>query len=88
MADFSNTSWVEQSTGVEIAIGAVNVIQRECPYRDTFDGPILMGTFDFRTYPIDAVAGSTLFAETVAWDEQGLDGYVERGILIPVPTAP
>lgn len=85
MADFSNTSWVEQSTGLTIAIGPVQIDTRSCVISV---GPTTFADIDFRVYPIAGVEGSKLFATAAAFDESGLDGYVAKGLLIPVPVAP
>lgn len=85
MADFSNTTWVEQSTGLDIAIGPVQIVTRNCVISVR---PTVFEDRDFRVYPIEGVEGSRLFALTTDFDETGLDGYVAEGILIPVPVAP
>lgn len=83
MADFSNTTWIEQSTGLTIAIGPVQIESRNCVISV---GPTTFADIDFRVYPIAGVEGSKLFADTTDFDESGLDGYVAKGLLIPVPT--
>jgi len=82
MADFSNTSWVEQSTGLTIVIGPVQIVTRSCVISV---GPTAFADVDFRVYPVDAVEGSALFAGTADIDESGLENYVAKGLLIPVP---
>ncbi len=83
MPDYANTTWVEQSTGLTVEIEGLDIVERECPYRDTFDGPILWGSFEFRTYSVPAVEGSELFSGGAYFDEDGLTGYINRGILVP-----
>ena len=82
MADFSNTSWVEQSTGLTIVIGPVQIVTRSCVISV---GPTTFADVSFRVYPIEGVEGSALFAGTSAFDESGLDGYVARGLILPSP---
>jgi|TARA_R110000823_G_scaffold237257_2_gene362812 hypothetical protein len=82
MADFSNTSWVEQSTGLTIVIGPVQIETRSCVISV---GPTTFADVDFRIYLIEGVEGAKLFATAAAFDESGLDSYVVRGLLIPVP---
>ena len=83
MADFSNTTWIEQSTGRTIAIGPVQIATRNCVIGV---GPTTFADVDFRVYPIAGVEGSKLFANAADFDESGLDGYVGKGLLIPIPT--
>lgn len=80
MADFSNTSWVEQSTGLTIAIGPVQIDTRSCVISV---GPTTFADVDFRVYPVDAVDGSVLFRDTTDIDESGLENYVAKGLLVP-----
>ena len=82
MADYSNTSWVEQSTGLTIVIGPVQIDTRSCVISV---GPTTFADVDFRVYPIEGVEGSALFRDTADIDESGLDGYVAKGLLIPTP---
>ena len=82
MSDFSNTSWVEQSTGLTIVIGPVQIDTRSCV---TSVGPTTLADVDFRVYHVEGVEGSALFAGTAAYDESGLDGYVAKGLLLASP---
>tara|TARA_R110000868_G_scaffold11289_6_gene55218 strand:- start:4267 stop:4515 length:249 start_codon:yes stop_codon:yes gene_type:complete len=82
MADYSNTSWVEQSTGLTIVIGPVQIVTRSCVISV---GPTTFADVDFRVYTVDGVEGSALFATAATLDESGLGGYVAKGLLIPIP---
>ena len=82
MADYSNQTWIEQATGLDIVIGPV---QEETRSVVISERPTVHEDRVFRVYPIAGVAGSTLFADEAIWDESGITGFVADGVLLPQP---
>ncbi len=76
MADYSNETWIEQATGLDIVIGAV---QEETRNAVISVRPTVREDRVFRVYPIAGVAGSTLFADESIWDESAITGFVATG---------
>ena len=82
MADYSNETWIEQATGLDIVIGPVQEETRSVviSVRPTVHEPRV-----FRVYPIEGVTGSTLFADEAVWDESAISGFIVDGVLLPQP---
>ncbi len=82
MADYSNETWIEQATGLDITFGPV---QEETRSVVISVGPTVHEDRVFRVYHVPAVAGSNLFDSGATWDESAITGYIDAGILLPHP---
>ena len=82
MADYSNQTWIEQATGLDIVIGPV---QEETRNAVISVRPTVREDRVFRVYPIAGVAGSTLFADEATWDESAITGFIADGVLLTQP---
>jgi len=82
MADYSNQTWVEQATGLDIVIGPV---QEETRSVVISVRPTVHEDRVFRVYHIAGVTGSDLFASEAAWDESAITGFISDGVLLTQP---
>jgi len=82
MADYSNETWIEQATGLDIVIGPV---QEETRSVVISVRPTVHEGRVFRVYPIAGVTGSTLFADDAVWDESAISGFIADGVLLAHP---
>jgi hypothetical protein len=80
MADYSNETWIEQATGLDIVIGPV---QEETRSVVISVRPTVHEDRVFRVYHVAGVAGSTSFADEAVWDESAISGFIADGVLTP-----
>ena len=82
MADYSNETWIEQATGLDIVIGPVQEESRSVVISVR---PTVYEDRVFRIYHIAGVTGSTLFAAEATWDESAITGFIADEVLVAQP---